>query len=107
MLSRIDVIEPPKAAPTEIEASIKSADSGSMVKVNGIRIAIATGPPRPGSTPTQSPITVPAIMNRNCFHCSAAISPRIRLSSMAPQWERKLSMSQSPTTPCGRLTPTR
>ena len=76
MLSRIEVIEPPKAAPTEIEASISSADSGSIVKVNGIRIAIATGPPRPGSTPTQSPITVPATMNRNCFNCSAAISPR-------------------------------
>src|SRR6266511_1728708 len=82
MLSRIEVIEPPNAAPTEIEASMRSADSGSIVKVNGIRIAIATGPPRPGSTPTQSPITVPRIMNRNCFHCSAAHRPTRRLSNM-------------------------
>ena len=56
--------DPPKAAPTEIDASISSAESGSIEKVNGIRIAMATGPPRPGSTPTHSPITVPAIMKR-------------------------------------------
>ena len=82
MLSRIEVTDPPKAAPTEIDASISSAESGSIENVNGIRIAIATGPPRPGNTPTHSPITVPTTMNRNCLGCSAALRPRMRWSSM-------------------------
>src|SRR5262245_59228904 len=82
MLSRIEVTDPPKAAPTEIDASISSADSGSMEKVNGIRIAMATGPPRPGSTPTHSPITVPSIMKTKCLNCSAAVRPRTRWSNM-------------------------
>src|SRR4051794_25447239 len=82
MLSRIEVTEPPNAAPTEIEASISSDDNGSMEKVNGMRIAIATGPPSPGRTPTHKPITVPAIMNRSCFACRAALNPRTRLSSI-------------------------
>ena len=103
--------DPPKAAPTETEASISKADSGSIVNVNGIMIAIVTGPPRPGSTPTQSPITVPRIMNENCFNCSAALKPRSIWSSIAAadlfQLERNVSMSQSPTTPWGRLTPAR
>src|SRR5712691_4572036 len=89
MLSRIEVTEPPNAAPTEIDASISSAESGSIENVNGIRIAMATGPPRPGSTPTQSPITVPTIMNRNCLSCSAAVRPRMRLSSISARPQRK------------------
>src|SRR5436305_5604695 len=82
MFSKIDVTDPPNAAPTEMEASINSEESGSIEKVNGIRIAMATGPPSPGSTPTQSPITVPRIMNMNCLSCSAAVRPRMRLSSI-------------------------
>jgi hypothetical protein len=78
MLSRIEVTDPPKAAPTEMDASISKAESGSIEKVNGIRMAIATGPPRPGNTPTHNPMTVPAIMNRNCLTCSAAVKPRTR-----------------------------
>jgi len=77
-LSRIEVTDPPKAAPTEMDASINSAESGSIENVNGIRIAIATGPPSPGKTPTQRPITVPAIMNMNCLSCRAAVRPRMR-----------------------------
>lgn len=84
MLSRIEVTDPPKAAPTEIEASISKADSGSIENVNGIRIAMATGPPRPGNTPTKSPITVPRMMKENCFNCSAAPKPKRRLSIIAP-----------------------
>src|SRR5215467_2569199 len=90
MLSRMEVTEPPKAAPTEIDASISSADSGSIENVNGIRIAMATGPPRPGSTPTHSPITVPTIMNRNCLSCSAAMRPRMRWSSISARPQREL-----------------
>jgi len=78
ILSRIEVTDPPKAAPTEIDASMSSAESGSIEKVKGIRIAMATGPPRPGNTPTHSPITVPSTMNRNCLSCSAAIRPTMR-----------------------------
>src|SRR5262249_5267517 len=48
MLSRMEVTDPPKAAPTEMDASISSADSGSMENVNGIRIAMATGAAEPG-----------------------------------------------------------
>ena len=70
--------DPPKAAPTEMDASISSAESGSIENVNGIKIVIATGPPSPGKTPTQRPITVPAIMNMNCLNCRAAVRPRMR-----------------------------
>src|SRR6516164_11812812 len=59
----MEVTDPPKAAPTEMDASISSADSGSIENVNGMRIAMATGPPSPGRTPTHSPITVPTTMN--------------------------------------------
>jgi len=74
----MEVTDPPKAAPTEIDASISNAESGSIENVNGIRIAMATGPPRPGKTPTHSPITVPSTMNRNCLSCRAAVRPRMR-----------------------------
>src|SRR5450631_1041980 len=57
--------------------SITIAEVGSMVKVNGSRIATPFGPPSPGSTPTKMPSTSPTIIRASVFHVSRTAKPCI------------------------------
>src|SRR5882672_5249872 len=58
-----------------MQDSITMAEVGSMVKVNGSRIATPFGPPRPGSTPTKMPSTSPTIISAIVFHVSRTAKP--------------------------------
>src|SRR6201747_3073311 len=60
-----------------MQDSITMADVGSMVKVNGSRIATPFGPPRPGSTPTKMRSTSPTIISASVFHVSSTAKPCI------------------------------
>ncbi len=51
------------------------AEVGSIVKVNGSRIATPFGPPSPGSTPTKMPSTSPTIITASVFHVSKTAKP--------------------------------
>ena len=44
------------------------AEVGSIEKVNGNRIATPFGPPRPGSTPTNTPSTSPTIIRASFWN---------------------------------------
>ena len=74
--------EPLQFAAIEIEASASSADSGFIVKVNGISSDIAVIGPSPGTTPTKRPAHVARNMTSSWFQPSAAHRPMARLSSM-------------------------
>src|SRR3546814_17522090 len=62
--SRIDVKAPEQLAAAEIDASTRTADSGSMVTVKGISSAMAARGPNPGITPRIRPTTVATNMRR-------------------------------------------
>src|SRR5262245_19166660 len=44
--------------------------------------ARVVAPPRPGSSPTQKPMPMPASMKANAFHCSTATRPARKASAM-------------------------
>src|ERR1700754_4946531 len=58
-----------------MQDSITIAEVGSIVKVNGKRIATPLGPPSPGSTPTKMPSTSPTIISASVFHVSRTAKP--------------------------------
>src|SRR6266700_4440123 len=58
-----------------MQDSITMAEVGSIVKVNGNRIATPFGPPSPGSTPTKIPSTSPTIISSSVFHVSRTAKP--------------------------------
>src|SRR5262249_48564455 len=58
-----------------MQDSITMAEVGSMVKVNGSRIATPLGPPSPGSTPTKMPSTSPTIISDSVFQVSRTPKP--------------------------------
>src|SRR5947207_2862891 len=58
-----------------MQDSITIAEVGSMVKVNGSRIATPLGPPRPGSTPTKIPSTRPMIIKVMIFQVMRTAKP--------------------------------
>src|SRR4051812_24615071 len=51
--------------------------------MNGSIRARVVAPPRPGSSPTQKPSTIPSAMKASAFHCSTSTSPSSRASSIA------------------------
>src|SRR5689334_21599441 len=55
--------------------SITIADVGSIVKVSGSKIATPFGPPRPGSTPTNTPRRRPTSISARIFHVSSTAKP--------------------------------
>src|SRR6267143_5845160 len=58
-----------------MQDSITMADVGSIVNVNGSRIATPLGPPSPGSTPTKMPSTSPTIIKASVFQVSSTVKP--------------------------------
>ena len=54
-----------------------------MLNVNGSRMATPFGPPRPGSTPTMTPITMPIIISPTLYQVRTTPKPfkRSRSSS--------------------------
>src|SRR5262245_24300755 len=89
MLSRIEVTDPPNAAPTEMDASISSGESGSMENVNGIRIAMAPGRLHPGHAPTERPHAVPKDLHVDLHHCMGHVIARFRMpTTERPRLER-------------------
>src|SRR5687768_9537583 len=48
--------------------------------MNGSMSASVVAPPRPGSSPTQKPSTMPSPMKASAFHCKTSRSPSRRAS---------------------------
>src|ERR1700751_3586107 len=61
-----------------MQDSITIAEVGSIVKVNGSRIATPFGPPSPGSTPTKMSSTSPTIIRTSVFQVSRTAKPWTR-----------------------------
>src|SRR5438034_7171680 len=58
-----------------MQDSITMAEVGSIVNVNGNRIATPLGPPSPGSTPTKMPSTSPTIIRARVLHVISTAKP--------------------------------
>src|SRR6478609_8549666 len=66
-----------------MQDNITMAEVGSIEKVSGSRIATPFGPPRPGSTPTNTPSTRPTSISASVFQVSSTAKPcsnRVRAS---------------------------
>src|ERR1700712_4811055 len=58
-----------------MQDNMTMAEVGSIVNVNGNRIATPFGPPRPGNTPTKMPSTRPKTMSAMIFHVISTAKP--------------------------------